>query len=312
MRTTITIFLLVGVGLTAGYALSIEEKEPKMKPEELVALHLDSLGPPAARDSRKSCQAVGDGRLAVLAGREMQKRTMEGQSTFLSDGRSFRSALRFPFSDYPREELAYDGKKTYVSQLNPGQRSLTGQFLYQYESLLKEGLVGGALSTAWPLLDLDNRKPKLKYEGIKEQFGQKLHSLQYRMRRGGAGVQINLFFDPQSHRHLATIYRIKISDPMTSTPETAPRRGSTKYTLEERFGDFRVVDGLTIPFRWKVRFITQRQGAQVGLYSTGSVDWNTWTPDRWERFPFSVLEWEFLFRSIEFNVAIDPKSFVLY
>jgi hypothetical protein len=50
----------------------------------------------------------------------------------------------------------------------------------------------------------------------------------------------------------------------------------------------------------------------VGLYSTGSVDWNTWTPDRWDKLPFSVLEWEFLFRSIEHNVAVDPKAFVLY
>jgi hypothetical protein len=312
MRKAIKMLLLVGVGLTAGSPLSVAIKKPKLKPEELVALHLDSIGPLAARESRKSCQAVGEGRLAVLAGREIQKRMMVGRSTFISEGINYRSSLRFPVSDYPKEELAYDGKKTYVSQLNPGQRSLTGQFLYQYESLLKEGLIGGSLSTAWPLLDLEHRKPKLKYEGLKEQFGHKLHSLQYRIRRGGGGVQINLFFDPESYRHLATIYRIRISDPMASSPETAPRKGSTKYTLEERFGDFRIVDGLTIPFGWKVRFVTQRQGAQVGLYSTGSVDWSTWTPDRWEQLPFSVLEWEFLFRSIELNVAIDPKFFILY
>jgi hypothetical protein len=40
-----------------------------------------------------------------------------------------------------------------------------GEFVCTQDGMLREGLLGGVLSTAWPMLDLDARKAKVGYEG---------------------------------------------------------------------------------------------------------------------------------------------------
>ena len=83
--------------------------------------------------------------------------------------------------------------------------------------------------------------------------------------------------------------------------ETAatPREVATRHILEESFADYRTVDGLTLPHQWRVRFITENRGQQVGLFSAGNRD-------------LTVVEWLSVFDSLSQNVAIDPKTFVLY
>jgi len=278
----------------------------KMKPEELVALHLDSIGSPQLRAARKNISARGRGQFQVLVGEE---RLLRGSAAFWSEGRSYRSSLLFDVSDYPGEEIAYDGKKTYVAQLNPGHRSLIGEFLYRYEVLLKEGLLGGSLSTAWPLLDLKSRKPKLKYQGLKRFQDREHHELRYRLRRGGSDFRITLYFEDKTFRHIATIYKLEIPESLSMIPErgtsgaeraaATPRAVATRHTLEESFSDFRTVDGLTLPHQWRVRFITEDRGQQVGLFDAANRD-------------LTVVEWYSIFDSVRQNVAIDPKTFVLY
>jgi hypothetical protein len=212
-------------------------------------------------------------------------------------------------SDYPGEEIAFDGDKTYVKQINPGIRSDTGEFLYRYEVLLKEGLIGGTVSTAWPLLNLEAKKPRLRYNGIKRAHGRDLHALDYRIRRGGADFKIALYFEPETYRHIATTYELEIPETLTMVPDPttsgaeraadSPRQLTTRYALEESFDDFRPVGGLTLPFWWKIRFITEKPGVQVGNVTLGNRD-------------LSVVEWHFLFDKVSLNVPIDPKVFVPY
>jgi len=47
-------------------------------------------------------------------------------------------------------------------------RSQLGQFLYQYDEIVKEGLLEGYSPQPWPLLDLKARRPKLNYRGLKK------------------------------------------------------------------------------------------------------------------------------------------------
>lgn len=280
--------------------LATEEKKKKIKPEELIALHLESIGTPEARAARKSSIAKGSGSFNVLVG---QGRSLQGEAEFVSEGAKMRSALLFAVSDYPGEVVAFDGKRADVAQLLPGQRSEIGRFLYQHQEIVKEGLLGGTLSTAWPFLQMGERKLKLRYRGMRKFGEHQMHELEYRLKRGGSVVQARLYFEPDTFRHFSTIYTVKSPAPMVPAgADTTPAgraaasslQSATLFTLEEYFARFQQVGDLNLPFFWKVRLSVVRPGAQVGLEL-----------DR------TVLEWNVSFDSIRLNAPIDGEIFRL-
>ena len=73
------------------------------------------------------------------------------------------------------------------------------EFLRGQDAVIREGLLGGVLSCAWPLLNLEDRKPRLSYEGLKTIDGQQLYDLRYRPQRS-TDLDIHLYFDPQTFR----------------------------------------------------------------------------------------------------------------
>jgi len=303
-----TRILLVAAGLClcASVTLPRVAGQKKMKPEEVVLHHLDSIGSPEARAFRKSAVARGKCTLLVLVGKE---RVLPGDASFWSDGRCFRSSLRFPVSDYPAEDLSFDGKKSYVGLLNPNQRSRIGQFLYDHDTILKEGLLGGVLSTAWPLLEIKAQKLKLKYRGLRVYQDVQTHELSYQLRKGDYDVDVRLYFEAETFRHLGTTYMYTIPDSTGGmiSPSSSPaaraadssKQVSTRYTLEERFGDFHLVENLTIPFRWKVRLTTEGPAQGTLIFSSATRD-------------LSILEWDIAVEMVRFNQAVDPQIFVLY
>ncbi|MDA2931368.1 hypothetical protein MYX84_15725 [Acidobacteria bacterium AH-259-O06] len=256
-----------------------------MKPEELVARHLEALGSREARAATDSRSAEGATTLRLLIG---GSGSLVGPTSFVSQGRKVLLSIRFNHIQYPAEELSFDGDKVYVTDLQPGLRSQLGQFLYQYDRLITEGLLGGVLSTAWPLLDVEAKRPRLKYRGLKKINDRHLLELQYRMRKGGADVNIRLYFEPETFRHLATIYRLTISAFMGRTPQESARQSETRYKLEEWFDDFRTMDGLDLPSHWTIRLTIE--GGR-GSY---------------------MAEWDTVYNQITHNLSIDPQRFVLH
>ncbi|MFH1572881.1 MAG: hypothetical protein ABIG68_02795, partial [Acidobacteriota bacterium] len=174
---------------------------------------------------------------------------------------------------------------------------------------VREGLLGGVVSNAWPLLDLQARRPKLSYEGLKTVYDRRLHELSYSMRRGSRDMRIYLYLDPETSLHVGTLYRLTIPDAPDMTPSRtntgadraadSARNLPTRYTLEERFGEFQQVAGLMLPRRWKLRLTTEGPGAAVGLFEAATRD-------------LSIIEWDVEFDTIEFNVDIDPARFILH
>jgi len=222
----------------------VAAKGPKMKPEELVARHLAALGSPEARSAVQSRAAQGKGRMDVLSG---GSGFLEGPAVLASQDHKLLFSIQFGHINYAAEQVSFDGEKVYVGNIQPGVRSQLGSFLYQYDELVKEGLFGGVLSTAWPLLDLEGRNPKLDYRELKKVSGQELLELRYRLRKKGGDVNIRLYFDPESFRHMATTYKLRLAAPMGRTTEESARQSETRYTLEEWFSDFRPIDDLDLP-----------------------------------------------------------------
>ena len=155
--------------------------------------------------------------------------------------------------------------------------------------MLREGLLGGVLTTAWPLLNLDDRKAKLTVEGLKKVDGEEVYDVRYRPHKS-TDLEIHLYFDPRSHRHVETAYSYSVSQGLTSmdpsmqnsgspfpgsdtipvggtgSPETAQaRQQQNRFRLVEKFSDFKTVDGVTLPTHYNIQFSQELQNGRTTL-----------------------------------------------
>ncbi len=228
----------------AGRAAAVD----KMKPEEVVAKHLSAIGSDAARSAVKSRIIQGTTVATIRVGGSGQ---IEGGSVLASAGaRSLVSAV-FNNPEYPYERMGYDGKRVTVGELKPGIRSTLGTFFQQYEMPLKEGLLGGVLSSAWPLYDMAGRQVKLKYAGTREIDKRKVHVLEYEA-KNDAGLKTKLFFDAETFRHVRTEYERRMVQQMPDQPSVTQQQGDAITRLTEECSDFSEESGLVLPHTYKL------------------------------------------------------------
>lgn len=259
-------------------------KGPKLKPEELITRHLQSVGSAERLANRQGSVAEGEGRVTLLVG---GTGSLVGPATFLSSGRGVSLLLDFGHAEYAKEHIVFNGEEANTAFIRPGQRSPLGEFLFTYTGILKEGLLGSVLSTAWPLFEVEARRPKLKYRGLKKVGDRELLELDYRPRRGGRDTKIKLYFNPETLHHVLTTYAVSISAGLGATSQQSAQLRRTYLKLKERFGDFRELNGLTLPTRWELEF--SREGTQEGL----------------------LWKWEMNYSSILQNQKIDGQKFKL-
>jgi hypothetical protein len=266
--------------------------KPKVTAQEVVARYLDSLGPAAAREAVKSRVARGTCQLSVVMG---GTGGVFGRAVFESDGRRVGLQADFNYQDYPREAVAFDGEKVVTPNVVPGHRSRLGDIAYTYGIIVREGLLGAAVSTASPLLDLSGRRALLDYEGLKKINGRELHQLLYRPRRGEPNMTIRLYFEPETFRHVMTIYDVAAAGtlgtnpdlPEQSTPNRTPAPATSRMRLEETYDTFKPApEGLTLPRAWKIRLTLEP--------ATG---------------PARAYEWTIALTSISHSEAMDPALF---
>lgn len=235
----------------------------KMKPEEVVGRHLDALGAvesrAAARGAEGACAMTapsGGGVAGALLGRFL----------FESEASRYRLEMRFPSEGYPQETFALEAGKPDVGFVLPGKRSALGTFLSTNEVILREGLLGGVLNGAWPLLDLAARGAKVGYDGLKNLEGRELHRLRYRARKGQNELDVFLYFEPDTFRHVASAYKASQAQRMGRTIESSSRQPDVYVQVDETFSDFKPAGGLTLPASWTIRYEKQGQVTQHWKY----------------------------------------------
>jgi hypothetical protein len=274
-----------------------------MKPEDLVAKHLDSIGTTEVRKAAKSRAIQGTARFKILVGGAGE---LTGNSGIVSEQRKSDLVLKFGNNDYRGEQFVCDGDKFYISATTASHhRSTFGEFVWSQGLMLREGLLGGELSTAWALLNLDQNHPKLSYEGLKKFDGKQVHSLRYRSQKSD-DMTIRMYFDPENFHHLATVYSITLSSGLggsvpsisdqagltTSTlnpggdPTQSSKQREVRYTVEERFSDFKTTDGITLPSHYNIHFTQELQDGRTILY-----------------------EWDVAADQVSNNVTLDPRNF---
>jgi len=258
----------------------------KMKPEEVFAKHLASIGTPEDIAAAKVRILIGEVKARLKFSSSL--REVSGPAQFASDGNKVLLAMAFNSTNYPYEKAGYDGQKFTVAGLPTGGRSPLASFLVTHDVVFKHGLIGGALSSAWPLLSLDPKEAKLSYSGTEKINGREAHKLKYEPRRGD--LRITLFFDAETFRHVRSEYSYTISARMGARPSSAPSSvtstptgGTSRFQLTEEFSDFQPTGKLTLPRVYKIQLVVE------------AVAQN--------------LEWTTTFSQFVFDQAIEPESF---
>ncbi len=254
-----------------------------MKVEDVVARHLESLGKPEVRNTLKSRVVEGAATYRVLVG---GSGAIDGKAVFASEGQKSNFLLKVNTVEYRGEQFICDGQKAFTAgTYSDKSRSEFGGFLRGEDIVLRAGLLGGVWSTAWPLLDREVRGAKLKYEGLKKIDGRELQTISFRPKKS-SDLEILLFFDPETFRHVMTTYKASQQAGIASTDIDTPQRQQTRYSIEERFSEFQTVDNLTLPSRYDLRFTEELAS---GFTKT--------------------VEWEVKAQNILSNVSLDPRNF---
>jgi hypothetical protein len=276
--------------LSAGTSVSARAQEPKLTVAQILAKHLETLASAETRAAAKTRASEWTVHYVVKMGGQGMA---EGKSVFITEGRKLALGMRFPVPEYAGEYFVFDGEKWDTARRTTELRSPLADLVLDNGEILRDGLLGGVLSTAWPLLNLAGDTAKLRYDGIKKIEGVALHRVSYTPDRVTNGMQIFLFFDPQTFRHVKTIYLLEIqpgSQPVQYTRNADVRyTPSSRYKLEEDFSDFKQFYGFTLPTKWKLRY--------------------TWEPS--SRGGETMIDWELVMARVANNEPVDPKTFLV-
>jgi len=301
--------LAVVVALTA--MLTVSAAKDEMQVGDLVKQHLNSIGTEQARAAVKSRATEGTVSFQIenaSTGRQ------DGKEVFVSDGDKCVSLLKLPNPNYHGERFVSDGKKTLIAQVKPGVWSRLGDFVMVHNEILTEGLWGGTLSTGWALAHLDERLAKLQDRGLKKVNGRELRRFDYTPKKH-SDLEIQLYFEPDTLRHVMTVYSLTISPHMGTSDIATARQQETRYRLEERFADFKSVDGLNLPERWTIEFTSENAGGAMAnaqsLTATVTGEAGIIPIDTAGIGSGSspVSHFDVIITNISHNVPLDPKNF---
>ncbi len=152
---------------------------------------------------------------------------------------------------------------------------------------------------------MTENKAKLNFDGEKKIDGRSAYQLTYHSKKRDE-LTVHLYFDPQTFQHIATTYAItlasglggfspSISDQAGLTSSTnaggaditqSAKQRETRYTIEERFSDFKTAEGLTLPSKYSIHFTEELQNGTTKVY-----------------------EWDLTADEISNNQPLDPKNF---
>jgi hypothetical protein len=253
----------------------------KLKVEEVIAKHLASIGTEKLRSSIRTRIIAGNSQVIF---RTTPVGQAYGRVVLASDGLKNLIGMSFRSPVYPREEFGFDGHSFIAAFVTPGVRSSLGSFLMNHDLVFKHGLMGGTLSSAWPLFDLSQRRVQLEYAGLKKIDNRSLHEIRY-MPRGGSDLKISLFFDEKTFEHVRTEYQRDIPASLGTRAYANVEERESRYKMVEEFSNYKTEQELNLPHTYKIFLIAD---AQSGTFSA---------------------EWLLELNRFRFNEEIDPNSF---
>lgn len=298
--------VILGSSLSARHSEAARVSE-KLTADEIISKHLESIGAASARTAAGG-RVVGGTTQVTFRSRGIAQ--SDGGAVLASDGMKSMITMKFDSSQYPYEKIGFDGNKVTAFQLRPGDYSSLGSFARAAPAMFKEGLLGGTLSSAWPFLDLANKKMKLEAGGTKKINDRPAYEVKYSV-KGGSDLRISLYFDAETFQHVRTVYRKELPAQMSRgglgntqrsaggtsvgggggsgsgadrVGEGSAQQSNTTYELTEEFSDFKTEGGLTLPHTYKLHLVQLGSATQIS-------------------------EWLMTLVKFSFNQQLDAKDF---
>ena len=257
-RLALACALLAALLPSTPRATSAAPADDKMKAEDVIAKHLEALGPQAAREAAQT-RIVGGTSRAIFKARSTSG-AIDGQVVIASTDNKVVLGMKFDAPNYPGERFGFDGKKLTVGYLTPGVRSQLGNFALTNSEIFKEGLVGGTLTSAWPLLNLSERKAKVEYGGTDKINDRPVHKIKYYPNKG-SDLKITLYFDAETFQHVRTQYERVVGARLGSGGvDSSASQRETRYKIVEEFGNYKEEGKLKLPHSYKLQLEIDKTG----------------------------------------------------
>ncbi|MGI8545460.1 MAG: hypothetical protein ACR2MD_18545 [Aridibacter sp.] len=236
-----------------------------MKAEDVVAKHLDSIASAEKRAAIKSTIAVGEVSVNFVT---QKSPPIPGRIVLASANDKLFYGMNLNSDTYPSEKFSFDGSKSKVAIVRGGTRTILGNFVSTNDLLLEESLLGGTLSTSWAILHLSDKKAKLSYNGTKKIDGKEAYAIGYSI-KGGGDINVTLYFDKETFRHLRSEYRRISSAGIGTDPSQSSRFNETRMNLTEDFSDFKEENGITLPHTYRLNYSVS------GQRGTTEIEWTS-------------------------------------
>lgn len=241
---------------------ALESNGQKLKVEEIVAKHLESLAKADVRTALKSFISVGDASAKFTSTKDQ---LVIGRIVLASEGTKNFFGLNMNSTSYAGERFSFDGKNVHVAFLQQGKRSILGNFIQSNTRIVEEGIFGGVLSSSWLLFNLNENGKKLSYSGMKKIGDNEAYVLGYAVK--GGDIDVAMYFEKDTFRHLRTEYKRISSAGIGLRPEDSTRFSESRLKVTEDFVDFKVVNGLTLPHEYKLSY------SITGGGGTTEIEW---------------------------------------
>jgi hypothetical protein len=258
---------------------SFAQKEEKLTASQIIAKHLESIGTPEKRALSRTIVGTTTSEVIVPELTQKVKFNIQGKNAISSDNNKILFLMAFASKNYPQEQMAFDGKDfTYAPIPNLLLAPLTSLAMESNE-LIKEGLLGGTLSTSWCLQNLAiNKKAKVTLASNKKVNDRETYIIEF-MPEKMSLTNIKIYIDKNTFQHFRTEYK-----------KTFFRQGGLdrtgvgdEATLTEEFSDFKSENGLNLPHTYEIRYELNNYRAK----------------------------WKTIFSTFLFDQKIDPTYFIV-
>lgn len=264
------------------FSISLSAFAADNTPQSLIAKHLDSIGTTQVRAAIKTRGIQGPLRLRDVGGRVGD---LTGYWGLVSEQNKINFVMKFGNGEWHGERFVFDGNKPNFAVFTSSRRpSSFGQFIQWQDFVLRQGLLGGELSTAWLLQTSEPASDRFSYLGLKKVDGNELETLEYRPK--GSDMNVKFYFDPATYHHVMTVYTLEWSPGMAAGgPANQAELRQVRYLMEERFSDFQTQDGITLPRHYNLRYTQDVQGSP------------------------RMYEWDMTAEKVLNNINLDPQNF---
>lgn len=252
-------------------------------PGDIVTRNLDSIAPAGVRTAEKSRVVRGNLQFRILVG---GSGGAAGSWDLVSSGRDLDLVMQFGIGDWRGEQFTFNGSKVGIALPTASHhRSVFGEFIASQTFIIKEGLLGGELGTGWALENLAANGARLQSIGTRKIDGKDALAFQYSSKHS-SDMQVFLYFDPETGRHVHTVYTMSQQEGPTGDIRSTPYQREIKYRMEERFSDFRTENGITLPMHYDLQWSQETQNGSTRLF-----------------------DWDLVAGQIVHDVALDPANF---